>query len=90
MTGDIIKDKRIGNAILRRAMQKQKDVMPKGWILYLSQWGYITEACVEDDGDPDGLHSAIYCASFNGVEYKGKLYKSQYFDGCFSPYIVEQ
>lgn len=82
---NVITDKRIGNAILRRAAKQFN--APKGFIMEVSHFGYIEwylENCAER------LESSpTRWTNFHNVEYKGKKYRSQYFDGCFKPYIVE-
>lgn len=79
----VVKDKRVINAILRRAAKKNN--VPKGIKMEASQWG-----CIEiyrTDADAPAIN--YLWDSFSDVEYKGKKYKSQYFDGCFCPYVVE-
>ena len=73
--GIIVKDKRIGNAILRK-LCKENDVNIEN--VWLSEWGYIENVIREKDVD------------FCQTDYKGSLYKVQYISGCFNPFIVKQ
>lgn len=69
----IVKDKRVGNAILRQ-MAKENNFDIEN--VYLSEWGYI---CTIDINKND----ADFCSTI----YKGNKYKVTYFSGCFNPYI---
>jgi hypothetical protein len=72
---NIVEDKRVGNAILRK-LCKENDVNIKN--VWLSQWGYVKNVIHEKDVD------------FCQTEYKGSIYKVQYISGCFYPFIVKQ
>lgn len=102
MQGDIVRDHRVGNAILRRAGQQLG--FPKNLRMEMHpQFSYIEGVYYYA---PDGECYWVGCGPyrdqlskelgvhietwFYDVEYKGKRYRSQYFDGCFKPYIVEQ
>ena len=79
----VVRDKRVINAILRRAAKKNN--VPEGIKLEASPWGYIEIYRTAADA-PKINH---LWDSFSNVEYKGKKYESKYFDGCFKPYVVE-
>lgn len=79
----VVKDRRVINAILRRAAKKNN--VPNGIKMEASTWGYI-EICRTDADAPSINH---LWSSFYNVEYKGKKYESKYFSGCFKPYVVE-
>jgi hypothetical protein len=84
---EVITDKRVINAVLRAARKANEKrlgiTVPSDTYAYASKWGYI-ETC----GDWRKYDHII--GDFNGVEYKGKLYATKYFDGCFKPFVVEQ
>lgn len=102
MKGDIVRDHRVGNAILRRAGKAlgfpdclRIEMHPKfsyiDGVFYYAPDGECY--CVGYGPYRDELSKkfGVYIKTeFYGVEYKGKRYRSQYFDGCFSPFIVEQ
>ena len=69
-----VKDKRIGNAILRK-MAKENNFSIDN--VYLHEYGYV---CTINIHEPD--------ADFSSTEYKGQTYKIKYFSGCFNPYIT--
>ncbi len=86
--GDIVTDARVANAILRRAAKQNK--LHPAFRMYLFM-GYIECSAVKDnDLSYDEYRSELHKTSFNGIEYKGKKYRSQYFDGCFKPFVVCQ
>ena len=79
----VVKDKRVINAILRRAAKKNN--VPERIKMEASPWGYI--GIYRTDADAPAINHLW--DSFSNVEYKGKKYMSKYFDGCFNPYVVE-
>ena len=79
----VVGDKRVINAILRRAAKKNN--VPEGIKMEASPWGYIE--IYRTDADAPAINHLW--DSFSNVEYKGKKYMSKYFDGCFNPYVVE-
>lgn len=79
----VVRDRRVINAILRRAAKKNN--IPKGIKMESSQWGYIE--IYRTDADAPEINYSWH--SFYDVEYKGKMYESRYFSGCFKPYVVE-
>lgn len=79
----VVKDRRVINAILRRAAKKNN--VPKGIKMEASAWGYIEIYRTESDAPAINY----LWDSFSNVEYKGKKYQSKYFSGCFKPYVVE-
>lgn len=84
--GNIVTDARVANAILRKAA-KQNNLHP-AFKMYLFQ-GHIECDAVQDHNlNYDEYRSERHKTSFSGVEYKGKKYRSQYFDGCFLPFVV--
>ena len=72
---EIIRDNRIGNAILRRMA---KSMLCEGEVYMDSRFHYIEFTCTDD----------ITLISFARIEYKGCWYEARYFDGCFNPYLV--
>lgn len=84
----IVTDARVANAILRRAAIKNN--LHPSFEMYLV-YGHIECSAVKDhDLSYDEYWSELHKTLFSDVEYKGKRYKSQYFDGCFKPFVVEQ
>ena len=71
----------IGNAAIRRFIKQCRN-SPEGPFkaeVYInSQYGYIETLNADDILAVAGLQ----------VEYKGKLYRAQYIDGCFKPYLA--
>lgn len=86
---NVITDKRIGNAILRRALKQSVIEVPKGFVMEVSNFGYIEWHTEGGLSWSDLEYSPTAYTNFHNVEYKDKKYRSQYFDGCFKPYIVE-
>lgn len=70
-----------GNAVIRRFMEQCRN-SPEGPFkaeVYInSQYGYIETLSADD----------ILTVASLRVEYKGKLYRTQYIDGCFKPYLA--
>lgn len=84
--GDIVTDARVANAILRRAAKKNS--LHPAFRMYLFM-GHIECSAVQDnDLSYDEYRSELNKTWFFGVEYKGRKYHSQYFDGCFKPFVV--
>ena len=69
----IVRNNNTINAILRRVSKLNNC---KGE-LYASKWHYIERTVVEDN-----------CHFFR-FKYKGELYSSKYFDGCFKPFVIK-
>lgn len=72
---EIVRDNRIGNAILRRIM-KQEDCT--GEVYMDSRFHYV------EFTDTDDIWR-LACAS---IIYNGYHYRTRYIDGCFNPYLV--
>lgn len=91
-TKKIPTDRRVINAILRRAQKQYENVhgkLPQGVRMEASPYGYIEVIQYGKDGYGCYYTEAPYLNSFTDVEYKGKKYCSKYFSGCFHPYVVE-
>ena len=92
-----VTDGRTGNAILKRVMAKYPD-WPKNVKLELSPCGYIeaVKYHIGQNGKKYGtpaINGEDYpygSSSFNNIAYHGKLYKSEYIDGCLKSFIVLQ
>lgn len=70
-----------GNAVIRRFIKQCRN-SPGGPFraeVYInSQYGYVETLSADD----------ILAVAVLRVEYKGKLYRAQYIDGCFKPYLT--
>ena len=73
----IVKDIRVGKAVLRRMAIKHN--FDAGNVFMEPNFKYI---CTVDRDKED--------ADFCQVEYKGSVYQVKYFDGCFMPYLVKK
>ncbi len=71
---EVIKDRRVLNAILRKIC-KENDIDPNN--VYISKFGYVETVNVNKK-------DADFCSTI----YKGVEYKVTYVDGCFNPFIL--
>lgn len=70
----ILKNKTIANAILRKMARECGFDIDN---VYLSEYGYV---CTVDINKPD--------ADFCKTDYKGVMYRVEYLEGCFNPFIT--
>jgi hypothetical protein len=92
-TKKIPTDRRVINAILRRAQKKyeqENGPLPEGVRMESSPFGYIEVIQYDKEGWGRHYTGASWLDRFSGVLYKGKTYCSKYFSGYFCPYVVEE
>ena len=73
---EIVKDLRVGNAILKR-MAEENNFDINNVFIHVN-FKYIDTIDISKN-------DVSYCVT----EYKGNKYKVKYFDGCFNPFIVK-
>jgi hypothetical protein len=86
-------DRRVINAILRRAQkqyEQENGPLPEGVRMESSTDGYIEVMKYDKEGWGSIFTEASGLKWFSGILYKGRKYRSKYFSGCFSPYVVEE